>query len=284
LQPGAASKNKRFEGRQAKRMKVGYARVSTNDQNLGLQLDALRRACCDQIFREEGVSGVAANRPALDAALAAPEPGDVLVVWKLDRLGRSLAHLISLVSKLGARDVAFISLSEAIDTNCASGRLLFHVMGALAEFERSLISERTRAGIAAARDRGARIGRPTKFNWDDVRAAQAEFLAERREIAFLARELGLSVSTLRRPSGSCLLTTAIDCDRCDDRIYTEADLVTLSLAMTVDVCVVPITDIEHYLIGAPWAIADQVRWWKQSGPQMSIFSAISIASSTSIPR
>lgn len=179
-------------------MKVGYARVSTSDQNLGLQLDALQRACCEQIFREEGVSGVAAVRPALDAALLALKAGDVLVVWKLDRLGRSLAHLITLVSELGKRGVGFMSLSEAIDTNCASGRLLFHVMGALAEFERSLISERTRAGIAAARDRGARIGRPMKFSWVDMRAARNAFLAERNDISDLAKRLGISVSTLRR--------------------------------------------------------------------------------------
>ena len=179
-------------------MKVGYARVSTSDQNLDLQLDALHRACCDQIFRKEGVSGVATTRPALDAALVALKSGDVLVVWKLDRLGRSLAHLITLVSGLGARGVGFMSLSEAIDTNCASGRLLFHVMGALAEFERSLISERTRAGIAAARDRGARIGRPTKFSWADIRAARAAFLAGRQDISDLAQRIGVSVSTLRR--------------------------------------------------------------------------------------
>jgi len=179
-------------------MKVGYARVSTSDQSLGLQLDALQRVGCDQIFREGGVSGVATSRPALDAALSALKVGDVLVVWKLDRLGRSLAHLITLVSALGARGVGFMSLSEAIDTNCASGRLLFHVMGALAEFERALISERTRAGIAAARDRGTKIGRPKKFNWADVRAARAAFLAQRRDISALARTLGVSVSTLRR--------------------------------------------------------------------------------------
>jgi DNA invertase Pin-like site-specific DNA recombinase len=179
-------------------MKVGYARVSTSDQNLGLQLDALQRASCDQIFREEGVSGSVVTRPALEAALVALQAGDVLVVWKLDRLGRSLAHLISIVSDLGARGIGFMSLSEAIDTNCASGRLLFHVMGALAEFERALISERTRAGIAAARDRGARIGRPTKFNWADVRAAQAAYLEERQDMPDLARKLGVSASTLRR--------------------------------------------------------------------------------------
>jgi DNA invertase Pin-like site-specific DNA recombinase len=179
-------------------MKVGYARVSTSDQNLGLQLDALQRACCDQIFREEGVSGVAATRPALDAALVALKTGDVLVVWKLDRLGRSLAHLMALVSDLSARGIGFMSLSEAIDTNCASGRLLFHVMGALAEFERSLISERTRAGLAAARRRGARLGRPRKFKWDEVQAARKAYQLDGRDIEGLASELRVSVSTLRR--------------------------------------------------------------------------------------
>lgn len=144
------------------------------------------------------MSGAIVTRPALNEALDALKAGDVLVVWKLDRLGRSLAHLIALVSELGARDVGFVSLSEAIDTECASGRLLFHVMGALAEFERALISERTRAGIAAARERGVRVGRPVKFDWEDVRAARAAFLSGHDGIGVLADRMGLSISTLRR--------------------------------------------------------------------------------------
>lgn len=143
-------------------MMVGYARVSTEEQNLDLQVDALTRAGCERIFQDRGVSGALASRPALDKAIERLQPGDTLVTWKLDRLGRSLSHLIHVVTSLEGKGVAFRSLSEAIDTGTASGRLLFHVMGALAEFERSLISERTKAGMAAARARGKVLGRPIK--------------------------------------------------------------------------------------------------------------------------
>jgi Enterobacteriaceae phage serine recombinase len=180
------------------RMRIGYARVSTNDQSLDLQLDALRRADCDQIFQEEGVSGVATSRPALEKAIAVLKSGDVLITWKLDRLGRSLANLIAIISDLDAKGIGFTSLSEAIDTRCASGRLLFHVMGALAEFERSLISERTRAGIAAARERGAAIGRPAKLTAAAIRAAQVAMLSEIEDVRSLAQRFGVSVATLRR--------------------------------------------------------------------------------------
>lgn len=125
-------------------MKIGYARVSTDDQSLGLQRDALRVAACDVIYEDHGVSGAISARPGLSKALRKVRTGDTLVTWKLDRLGRSLAHLITLTVDLEERGVSFVSLSEAIDTRTASGRLLFHVMGALAEFERSLIGERTR--------------------------------------------------------------------------------------------------------------------------------------------
>lgn len=140
---------------------IGYARVSTDEQNPALQFDALTNAGCQRIFADSA-SGAAPSRPALEQALSSLEFGDTLVVWKLDRLGRSLSHLIGLVAQMEDRGVALRSLSEAIDTSTASGRLLFHVMGALAEFERALISERTRAGMAAARARGAVIGRPPK--------------------------------------------------------------------------------------------------------------------------
>ena len=132
-------------------MLIGYARVSTEDQNLALQLDALRAAGCELIFRDEGVSGSETDRVELNKALQALAAGDVLVVWKLDRLGRSLAHLMHIVTRLEAKAIGFRSLSEAIDTTTASGRLLFHVVGAIAEFERNLISERTSAGMAAPR-------------------------------------------------------------------------------------------------------------------------------------
>src|SRR5215475_4282747 len=117
-------------------MRIGYARVSTTDQSTALQLDALKHAGCDEIFSDEGVSGAVARRPALDRALKRLQTGDALIVWKLDRLGRSLSHLIALTTDLARRQIGFCSLSEAIDTTTAQGRLIFHVMGALAEFER----------------------------------------------------------------------------------------------------------------------------------------------------
>ena len=152
-------------------MKVGYARVSTDDQSLALQVDALKLAGCDAIFEDHGISGSLTSRPALNRALRELKTGDTLLTWKLDRLGRSLGHLITITHELEQRGVSFVSLSEAIDTRTASGRLLFHVMGALAEFERSLIGERTRAGIAAARERGRPIGRPPKLSSEQIRSA-----------------------------------------------------------------------------------------------------------------
>lgn len=140
--------------------RIGYARVSTQEQTLNLQRDALHVAGCQMIFDDQGVSGAKANRPGLDAAFAALQPGDVLVVWKLDRLGRSLRHLIDTLRDLSDRGIGFYSIQDAIDTTTAGGRLYFHIMGALAEFERDLISERTKAGMAAAKARGVHVGRP----------------------------------------------------------------------------------------------------------------------------
>lgn len=179
-------------------MLIGYARVSTEEQNLALQLDALTRAGCGRIFHDEGISGVAVSRPALNDALAALRPGDVLVTWKLDRLGRSLAHLIDLIAKLNEQSIGFRSMSETIDTTTAGGRLVFHMMGALAEFERALISERTRAGMAAARARGAAIGRPLKLGHDDVVQARTELLAGIASMDELAAALGVTPLTLDR--------------------------------------------------------------------------------------
>ena len=140
--------------------RVGYARVSTEEQKVDLQLNALKQAGCEQIFVDEGVSGAKADRAGLKKALASLQPGDTLVVWRLDRLGRSLINLVGLMSELGKRGVEFHSLMENIDTTSAGGRLVFHLMAALAEFERSLISERTKAGMEAARLRGIHVGRP----------------------------------------------------------------------------------------------------------------------------
>ena len=143
-------------------MLIGYARVSTDDQDTRLQIDALKRAGCERIY-EESASGSRTDRPELAKALAHGRKGDVVVVWKLDRLGRSLPHLIDTVHDLEERKIAFRSLTDSIDTTTASGRMFFHMMGALAQFERDLIRERTHAGLKAARERGNVGGRPRKL-------------------------------------------------------------------------------------------------------------------------
>lgn len=137
-------------------MLVGYARVSTHDQNEDLQVDALTKAGCERIFTDR-ISGAIVDRPGLNDALDYIRPDDTLVVWRLDRLGRSLKDLIEIVGKLDSQGIGFTSLQESIDTNTSGGRLVFHIFGALAEFERNLIRERTKAGLAAARARG-RVG------------------------------------------------------------------------------------------------------------------------------
>jgi len=140
-------------------MLIGYARVSSDDQNLDLQLDELKKAGCKKIL-EDRISGARASRPGLERMLETVREGDVVVVWRLDRLGRSLKDLIELVASLETRGVGLTSLKEKIDTTSSSGRLVFHIFGALAEFERSLIRDRTSAGLAAARARGRTGGRP----------------------------------------------------------------------------------------------------------------------------
>jgi DNA invertase Pin-like site-specific DNA recombinase len=146
----------------SERRRIGYARVSTQDQTLALQLDALKAAGCVEIFQDHAVSGASTSRPGLTEALSALELGDTLVVWRLDRLGRSLRHLIETLTTLSNDGIGFHSIHDAIDTNTAGGRLTFHIMGALAEFERDLISERTKAGMAAAKARGVHVGRPSR--------------------------------------------------------------------------------------------------------------------------
>lgn len=178
-------------------MRIGYARVSTAEQSLDLQEKALREAGCERIFRDKGVSGSQRSRPQLEKALNALGQGDILVVWKLDRLGRSLAHLIEIVGNLGDRDIGFASLSESIDTTSAGGKLIFHIMGALAEFERSLIVERTKAGMAAAKARGEHLGRKRKLSHDQLKHAQA-LVSEGRPRAEVARLLNVNPSTLYR--------------------------------------------------------------------------------------
>lgn len=176
---------------------IGYARVSTDDQTPALQLDALRAAGCERVFEDRGISGATRARPGLDKALAELKTGDVLVVWRLDRLGRSLADLIGLITRLGGMRCGFRSLTEAIDTETAGGLLVFHVLGALAQFERSIIAERTRAGLSAAKRRGAKLGRRRRLTGPQV--AHASKLIENGERpSAVARSLGVSRSTLYR--------------------------------------------------------------------------------------
>jgi DNA invertase Pin-like site-specific DNA recombinase len=179
-------------------MNIGYARVSTDDQQLHLQLDALATAGCTQIFHDEGISGAQVKRPGLDAALAVLTAGDVLVVWRLDRLGRSMSHLVSVVHTLGLRGVGFQSLREAINTTTAGGKLVFHIMGALAEFERALIAERSQAGMQAAKLRGQHLGRPRKLTWEQV-AHAARMVREGTEtVSGMASLYGVDRVTLHR--------------------------------------------------------------------------------------
>ena len=156
-------------------MRIGYARVSTQDQTPALQLDALSASGCEQIFQEK-ISGKLRDRPQLEICLRTLRKGDTLVIWRLDRLARSLKDLVEIVHALEGKGIGFQSLTEAVDTTSAGGRLVFHVFGALAEFEHNLIRERTVAGLAAARARGRKGGRKQKMSPADVRKAMAMLL------------------------------------------------------------------------------------------------------------
>jgi DNA invertase Pin-like site-specific DNA recombinase len=177
---------------------IGYARISTVDQSVDLQRDALEKAGCLRIFEDHGVSGALASRPQLDRALDHLRPGDLFVVWRLDRLGRSLRHLIETVRLLEERGVAFKSLTEAIDTSSPAGRLVFHVFGALAEFERELIRERTNAGLAAARARGRKGGRPKKMTPEKIAVAKEMYASRAHTLDAIAKTVGVSRATLYR--------------------------------------------------------------------------------------
>ena len=178
-------------------MRVGYARVSTQDQTPALQLDALKAAGCERVFQEKA-SGAQRDRPELAVALDYMRGGDTLVVWKLDRLARSMKQLIETVEKMEARQIGFRSLTEAIDTTTAGGRLVFHVFAALAEFERSVIRERTTAGLAAARARGRKGGRPRSLTEKDIAAARAMLSNPDITVDEVARRLGVGPATLYR--------------------------------------------------------------------------------------
>ena len=179
-------------------MKIGYARVSTEEQNLDLQRQALEAAGCDSIYEDHGISGSAVERPGLGRALAKAGPGDVLVVWRLDRLGRSLPHLIEVITALREAGIGFCSLQEQIDTTSAGGRFYFHMLAALAEFERELISERTKAGMAAARRNGKHIGRPRKLVPHQVARAHDLIESGKETRTAVAARFGVDVATLRR--------------------------------------------------------------------------------------
>jgi DNA invertase Pin-like site-specific DNA recombinase len=178
-------------------MLVGYARVSTQDQKPELQLDALKAAGCEKVFVEKA-SGAQRERPELIAALDYVRDGDTLVVWKLDRLARSMKQLIETVEGLEEKGIGFRSLTEAIDTTTAGGKLVFHVFGALAEFERSIIRERTRAGLDAARARGRKGGRPPKLKEADLKAARAMLADKSITVEDVAKHLRVSPATLYR--------------------------------------------------------------------------------------
>jgi DNA invertase Pin-like site-specific DNA recombinase len=176
---------------------VGYARVSTLEQEAALQRDALEVAGCQRIFTDKA-SGKLEHRPALDAMFEQLRSGDTVVVWRLDRLGRSLRHLIDTVQALEARDVAFRSLTESIDTSTPGGKLIFHVFGALAEFERDLIRERTLAGLAAARARGRNGGRPTVWTPEKLQVARSMYDSREHDVAAIARVVGVSRASVYR--------------------------------------------------------------------------------------
>jgi DNA invertase Pin-like site-specific DNA recombinase len=183
---------------------IGYARVSTTDQDLALQRDALAKAGCARVF-EDKAPGAKADRPGFTAALSFAREGDILTVWKLDRLGRSLPHLIETVNALEARGVSFRSLTEAIDTTTPGGRLVFHIFGALGEFERDLIRERTRAGLDAAAERGRQGGRKPVVTNEKLKRAQAL-----RAQGFTVREVAARINVGKTALYAALAQTAGD--------------------------------------------------------------------------
>lgn len=171
-------------------MLIGYARVSTADQTLNLQLDALKAAGCEQIFTDQ-ISGTKAERVGLTDAMSHLRTGDTLVVWRLDRLGRSLRHLIESITALQEQGIGFKSLQEQIDTTTSGGKLIFHIFGSLAEFERDLIRERTQAGLEAARSRGRVGGRPKALSKSKAEMAQRMYQDRNNSVNEICKTLGI---------------------------------------------------------------------------------------------
>src|SRR3954471_22449092 len=178
-------------------MLIGYARISTLDQTLALQQDALTAAGCEHIYTDT-VSGSVTDRPGLTDALSHLRAGDTLVVWRLDRLGRSLRHLIDTVTDLQERGIGFKSLQESIDTTTSGGKLVFHIFGALAEFEREIIRERTNAGLQAARARGRNGGRPKKLSAKQIQMLQHLAADKKHTVAEICKTLGIGRTAFYR--------------------------------------------------------------------------------------
>ena len=178
-------------------MLIGYARVSTNDQTLSLQVDALTKASCEKLFTDH-ISGTKAERPGLRDAMSHLRAGDTLVVWRLDRLGRSLRHLIDTVTELEQRGIGFKSLQENIDTTTSGGKLVFHIFGSLAEFEREVIKERTAAGLEAARARGKVGGRPRRLDEKKAELAWRMYADKSNSVSEICKTLGITRMTLWR--------------------------------------------------------------------------------------
>ncbi len=178
-------------------MQIGYCRISTQDQSLDLQNDALEKAGCEKVFSDVA-SGAKSDRAGLHEALSFARKGDILVVWKLDRLGRSLPHLIETVKALESRGVGFRSLKEEINTTSAGGKLFFHIMGALAEFERDMIRERTKAGLASARARGRLGGRPSVVDKKKAKIAASLYADGKSSVQEICDTLEISRATFYR--------------------------------------------------------------------------------------
>ena len=178
---------------------IGYARVSTDEQHLDLQLDALKEAGCTRIFTDQGISAVSRKREGFENALCRLKAGDVLVIWKMDRAFRSLRHALDVLEDLEARGVEFSSLTDHIDTTTAMGKCMYQIRNAFAELERNLISERTKAGMQAAKKRGKKIGRPHKLSIKQISWAQKQLSQNpAATITSLAKKLGVSPKTLSR--------------------------------------------------------------------------------------